>query len=72
MTRDEAIDAGLFGPVAEAVRERIGDVVVAARSAVAYYDDRLTDKGPQKMVGQHGSLTAEERVVPLLRLGAFA
>jgi hypothetical protein len=72
MTRDEAIDAGLFGPVAEAVRQRIGDVVVAARSAVAYYDDRLTDKGPQKMVGQHGSLTAEERVVPLLRLGAFA
>ncbi|GAA2069837.1 alkaline phosphatase family protein [Microbacterium hatanonis] len=72
MTRDEAIDAGLFGPVAEAVRERIGDVVVAARSAVAYYDDRLTDKGPQKMVGQHGSLTAEERVVPLLRLGAFS
>lgn len=72
MTRDEAIDAGLFGPVAEAVRERVGDVVVAARSAVAYYDDRLTDKGPQKMVGQHGSLTAEERVVPLLRLGAFA
>jgi len=72
MTRDEAVDAGLFGPVAEAVRERIGDVVVAARSAVAYYDDRLTDKGPQKMVGQHGSLTAEERVVPLLRLGAFA
>ncbi|RKT36959.1 type I phosphodiesterase/nucleotide pyrophosphatase [Microbacterium sp. AG1240] len=72
MTRDEAIDAGLFGPVAEAVRDRIGDVVVAARSAVAYYDDRLADKGAQKMVGQHGSLTAEERVVPLLRLGAFA
>ena len=72
MTRDEAIDAGLFGPVAAAVRDRIGDVVVAARSAVAYYDDRLTEKGPQKMVGQHGSLTAEERVVPLLRLGAFA
>ncbi len=24
------------------------------------------------MVGQHGSLTDQERIVPLLRLGAFA
>lgn len=73
VSRDEAIDAGLFGPdVDDAVRPRIGDVLVAARSAVAYYDDRETDKRPQNMVGQHGSLTDEERVVPLIRLGAFA
>ncbi len=73
MTRDEAIGAGLFGPRAdEAVRDRIGDVIVAARAAVAYYDDRLFDKAAQKMVGQHGSLTDEERTVPLVRLGAFA
>lgn len=72
MTRDEAIGAGLFGPVVdESVRPRIGDVVVAARAAVAYYDDRLADKGPQRMVGQHGSLTDEERIVPLIPLGAF-
>ncbi|MGP3536643.1 alkaline phosphatase family protein [Microbacterium sp. RD1] len=72
MRRDDAIDAGLFGPVAPDVRERIGDVLVAARAAVAYYDDRLVDKASQRMVGQHGSLTVEERIVPLLRLGAFA
>ena len=72
MSRQEAIDAGLFGPVADAVRARIGDVLVAARAGIAYYDDRPADKGPQKMVGQHGSLTHEERTVPLLRLGAFA
>ena len=72
LSRDEAIDAGLFGRVAPDVRERIGDVVVAARASIAYYDDRLADKAPQKMVGQHGSLTDEERTVPLLRLGAFA
>lgn len=72
MSRDEAIGAGLFGPhVDEPVRPRIGDVLVAARSAIAYYDDRLTDKKPQKMVGQHGSLTDQERIVPLIRLGAF-
>ncbi|MFG6445619.1 alkaline phosphatase family protein [Microbacterium sp. P07] len=72
LTRDEAIEAGLFGAVDDDVRPRIGDVLVAARSAVAYYDDRTGDKGPQNMVGQHGSLTPEERIVPLLRLGAFA
>ncbi|MET0734130.1 MAG: nucleotide pyrophosphatase/phosphodiesterase family protein [Microbacterium sp.] len=72
MSRDEAIAAGLFGPVDDAVRERIGDVLVAARAAIAYYDDREADKAPQNMIGQHGSLTNEERVVPLLRLGAIA
>lgn len=72
MTRDDAIDAGLFGPVDPEVRDRIGDVLIAARAAVAYYDDRETDKKAQRMVGQHGSLTVEERIVPLLPLGAFA
>ena len=71
MTRDQAIDAGLFGRVADEVRERIGDVVIAARGRYAYYDDREADKRPQSMIGQHGSLTDEERTVPLLRLGAF-
>lgn len=73
MSRDEAISAGLFGPdVALDVAPRIGDVLVAARSGVAYYDDRVADKRPQRMIGQHGSLTDQERIVPLIRLGAFA
>ncbi len=50
---------------------RIGDVLIAARAAIAYYDDRLADKKAQRMVGQHGSLTDQERIVPLIRLGAF-
>jgi hypothetical protein len=72
LSRDEAIEAGLFGDVADDVRARIGDVLVAARAGIAYYDDREADKGAQRMIGQHGSLTDEERVVPLLGLGAFA
>ncbi|GAA2014483.1 alkaline phosphatase family protein [Microbacterium ulmi] len=72
LSRDESIAAGLFGSVHPEVEERIGDVVVAARAGIAYYDDRLADKAAQRMIGQHGSLTHEERVVPLLRLGAFA
>jgi len=72
MTRDEAVEARLFGAVDPAVVPRIGDVLVAARSGVAYYDDRLADKKPQRMIGQHGSLTDQERIVPLVRFGAFA
>lgn len=72
LSRDEAVARGLFGRVDDAVLPRIGDVLVAARSAVAYYDDRVADKAPQRMIGQHGSLTVEERIVPLIPLGAFA
>ena len=72
LSRDEAIEAGLFGEVAAEVVPRIGDVLVAARGRVAYYDDRLSDKRAQSMVGQHGSLTDEECTVPMVRLGAFA
>nr|WP_315268774.1 alkaline phosphatase family protein [Microbacterium lemovicicum] len=73
LSRDEAITAGLFGAIVDSeVRERIGDVLVAARSSIAYYDDRLEDTRAQKMVGQHGSLTDDERAIPLIRLGAYA
>jgi len=71
--REEGVAAGLFGPrVDDEVLPRIGDVLVAARSGIAYYDDRLADKKPQRMIGQHGSLTDQERIVPLARLGAFS
>lgn len=73
LTRSEAVAAGLYGvEVADAVLPRIGDVLVAARGALAYYDDRLSDKRSQSMIGQHGSLTDQERIVPLIGLGEFA
>jgi hypothetical protein len=71
-SRAELEASGLIGAVDPEVAGRIGDVIVAARAGIAYYDDRLADKAPQKMIGQHGSLTDEERIVPLIRLGAFA
>jgi hypothetical protein len=72
LTRDEAIDAGLFGEVDEAVRPRIADLLVAARSGIAYYDRREPDRKAERMIGQHGSLTDEETRVPLVRFGAYA
>lgn len=71
-TREDAVAAGLFGAVSPDVLPRIGDVLVAARGAWAFYDDRLADKRAQGMIGQHGSVTPEEIIVPHVRLGAFA
>lgn len=68
-TREEAIAAGLFGPdVSDAARSRIGDVLVAAREPVAYYEAGAEGRS---MIGQHGSLTDEEREVPLALFGAL-
>lgn len=72
VTRQEAIDAGWFGAVRPEVLPRIGDVLVAARAAVAYYDERTATPRSLAMVGQHGSLSPEETRIPLARWGAYA
>lgn len=68
LTRAEAIKAGLFGPVSPEVELRIGDVLVAAREPVAFYDTRRVPASALEVVGQHGSVTRAEREVPLLTL----
>ncbi|HET9116883.1 MAG TPA: alkaline phosphatase family protein [Pseudonocardiaceae bacterium] len=65
-TRDEAIAAGWFGPVVESrIRERIGDVVAAARADFAVVRSQVTPR-LSSLIGHHGSLTADEQLVPLL------
>lgn len=71
-TRAEAIAAGWFGDVRPEVEPRIGDLLVAARKQIAYYDGRTANSHALAMVGQHGSWTPAELNVPLLRFGAFA
>jgi hypothetical protein len=65
-TRDEAVDAGWFGDrVADDTRQRIGDIVVAARDSVALVR-RTVEPMESALRGQHGSLTDLEQLVPLL------
>lgn len=71
-TRREAVAAGWFGLVRPDVLPRIGDVIVAARKAIAYYDGRTAKPHGRSMIGQHGSWSPAEMRVPLLRFGAFA
>jgi len=72
LTRQEAVEAGWFGPVDPVVAPRIGDVVVAARKGIVWYDGRSTGGQAGSMVGQHGSWSSDETQVPLRRFGAFA
>nr|WP_255768502.1 nucleotide pyrophosphatase/phosphodiesterase family protein [Pseudarthrobacter sulfonivorans] len=68
--REDAVAAGLFGPVSPAVAPRMGDVMIAARDALALYDTRRVRPAAMEVVGQHGSLTKAEREVPLLCFAA--
>ncbi|PDQ35357.1 MAG: hypothetical protein B5766_06920 [Candidatus Lumbricidophila eiseniae] len=72
LTRDEVVAAGLFGPVNDEVVPRMGDIFIAARARIAYYDRRAADRRGETMIAQHGSLTDEEVRVPLIRAGVFA
>ncbi len=65
-TRAAAIDQGWFGPVEARVRPRLGDVVVAAREPFTLIDSRTARPQLLSLIGQHGSLTADEQLVPLL------
>ena len=68
LTREQAVRAGFFGPVRPEVLPRIGDVLIAAREPVAFFDSRRVQPAALSVVGQHGSLTRGEREVPLLRI----
>jgi hypothetical protein len=64
-SRDEAIEAGWFGPVDPRFLPRIGDVVAAPAgpwALVATKAERLESS----LVGMHGSLTPGDQFVPLL------
>ncbi|MEV6672450.1 nucleotide pyrophosphatase/phosphodiesterase family protein [Streptomyces sp. NPDC051162] len=69
--RDEAIEAGWFGPPGEGVDDRvhgrIGDVVAAARDDIAIVATE-TEPNESAMVGLHGSMTPVEQLVPLLEV----
>jgi Type I phosphodiesterase / nucleotide pyrophosphatase len=67
LTRDEAIERGWFGPVVGPVaRQRIGDLVVLATGPGAIVR-RRAEQRISAMIGQHGALSEDELLVPLLR-----
>jgi hypothetical protein len=67
LTAEAALTAGLFGPppFAPTAEERVGDVVLLARRGAALLN-KLDDQRARQFLGWHGSLEADEMLVPWL------
>jgi len=65
VSRDEAVDSGVFGDVDPALAMRIGDVVALARGTWAF---TASEQEPHEslLAAYHGSLTPAELAIPLL------
>lgn len=67
LTRDAAIDRGLFGAVETTIRDRIGDVLAISLNETIIASHQV-DGRVSGLLGQHGALTEGERRVPALIL----
>lgn len=65
VSREEAVDSGVFGPVEPGLAPRIGDVVALARGSWAMVALQR-EPAPARLAAYHGSLTATELAIPLL------
>ncbi|MBK8435548.1 MAG: alkaline phosphatase family protein [Austwickia sp.] len=69
VTRDQAIAAGWYGApsdIRDAVRERIGDLIVVMTGPGAVVDSRRDRPELLALLGLHGSVTDVETAIPLL------
>ena len=67
-TRDQLIDDGWFGgPLSDTFAARLGDVALIPFEPLAFMDP--ADTGENRLACRHGSLTADEMLVPLVALG---
>ncbi len=65
--RDQLLDDGLFGGrPADSLVARLGDVALLPHQPIAFIDP--ADTGESRLWSRHGSLTADEMLVPLVAL----
>jgi len=64
--KEKVVTEGLFGPqTSQESIDRMGDLIVIAKDDLVLLDpDRATKEGA--MVGHHGAMTEQERLIPLL------
>ncbi|WP_054842383.1 alkaline phosphatase family protein [Vulcanisaeta distributa] len=69
LSRDEAINMGLFGEVSSDVIDRVGDVIFIPNSGSAFiYLYKPDNEELLTLRGQHGGLTERELYIPLIQL----
>jgi hypothetical protein len=66
VSRGDAIGWGWFGPVAEHVLPRIGDLLVVTTGRTAIVDSATARPELLRLLGQHGARTPDETLVPVL------
>ena len=67
LSRDQVIDDGLFGgTLRDELIPRLGDVALLPYLPIAFVDP--ADTGESRLHSRHGSLTADELLVPLVAL----
>ncbi len=65
VTREQVVDEGWMGPhMSDEVQRRLGDVALVARAPVSFDDP--AEAGGHPLVCRHGSLTADEMLIPLV------
>jgi hypothetical protein len=67
-SRDEAVAAGLFGPVRPQHLPRLGDVVVICTGQAAVLASAHEPPEVAGLIGLHGGVTAAEMAIPLMVL----
>ena len=65
VSRAQAVDENWFGPLSPHFANRIGDVIAAARGTSGVIRS-VAESFLSGLIGQHGSLTPAEQLVPLL------
>jgi hypothetical protein len=66
LSREEAVESGLFGAVRKEHLARIGDVVVICRDDTVVLASAHEPEMVSKLIAFHGSLTPAETAIPLL------
>ncbi len=69
LTKDDALNLGLFGEIREGIDERLGDVIYIPEKGVSTaYIYRVEAEEITVLKGHHGGLTEDELYVPLIQL----
>lgn len=64
--QDEAVSTGLYGPVRDHVRDRLGDLLALALHDHVVVDSRIMPPPILRLLGMHGGVTPAELDIPLL------
>ncbi len=71
-TKGTIIEAGWYGETTAAARERMPDIFLVANGETALYHRDFAKPKSLRMIGQHGALSDDELLVPLLKFGAYS